>query len=406
MDMVLSAPKVLTGAGEWIPDGAVRVRDGLIAAVGDRASVIADAPGSVARFGFPRCTILPGLIDAHVHLAFDTGPEAQATAANTPDAVLGMRMAGRARRLLAAGVTTVRDLGDRDGLAIRLRDEIAEGTVAGPRIVAAGTPITITGGHCWQLGGEADGEVALRRAVRRLVRDGADLVKVMVTGGGITPDGPPPWRTQFTERELAVVVAEAARFGCPVAAHAHGVEGIELAVRAGVHSVEHASWLTEAGGRDLRLDVVADLAARGVWVCPTVSARWRSSRERLGAAEFEAYLDRLRTMRAHGVRMIAGTDAGVLGAPFESFVDGLEGFREAGFPVQEIIEMATARAAEALGIGDSTGRIATGMAADLLVVEGDPLAEISDLREVRMVIAAGRAYRPDPQADHDGVMPL
>ncbi|MGW6873538.1 amidohydrolase family protein [Streptomyces xanthophaeus] len=250
--------------GRETADGAVLVDKGVIAAAGPRAAVEAQAGPDVPRLAFPEGTLLPGL-DTHVHLALDAGPDPVETLRAATDTELYPGMAERAPRLLGTGVTTVRDLGDRGGLAVRLREEIAAGLLPGPRVLAAGTPLTGPGGHCWFLGGEVEGPDAIRAAVRRNAESGVDLIKVMATGGGITKGGPPVWQAQFTTQELRLVAEEAQRFGLPVAAHAHGTEGIEAAVAAGVDTIEHCTWMSR-DGFDVREDLVAeiiDLATTG-----------------------------------------------------------------------------------------------------------------------------------------------
>jgi imidazolonepropionase-like amidohydrolase len=159
-----------------------------------------------------------------------------------------MLMLHSARQLLGVGVTTARDLGGRGYLAVAVRDAIAAGLARGPRLVVAAAPVTVTGGHCWFMGGEADSEDDLRRVVRTHHKHGADLIKVMSTGGFMT-EGSAPWYAQFTTAQLAVIVEEAARVDKPVAAHAHGIEGIRRAVEAGVTTIEHCSFVTETNER-------------------------------------------------------------------------------------------------------------------------------------------------------------
>ncbi|KOU33390.1 amidohydrolase family protein [Streptomyces sp. WM6368] len=394
---------MVTGpGGEVVPDGAVLYDGGLIAAAGPRAEVEAQAGPDVPRLAFPEGTLLPGLIDAHVHLALDAGPDPVAGLQAAGDAELYAGMADRAGRLLATGVTTARDLGDRGGLAVRLRDEIAAGRVPGPRLLSAGTPLTAVGGHCWFMGGEVEGIGAIREAVRRNAAAGVDLIKVMATGGGITKGGPAVWQAQFTEEELSVVVAEARSLGLPVAAHAHGTEGIAAAVAAGVDTIEHCTWMGRAGF-DVREDLVDAIAAGGIAVCPAASPDWRGFAQRFGPERAEEMFGRLRWMAERGVRLLPGTDAGVPHAVFDGFVSSLEFFEHIGLAPAEIVDLATSGAARALGIDGDTGRLAAGFRADLLVVDGDPLTDLAALRAVRLVVAGGRPAGPslaDPADRH------
>ncbi|WTQ62232.1 amidohydrolase family protein [Streptomyces sp. NBC_00158] len=380
--------------GRAVPDGAVLVQGAVITASGPRAEVEALAGPEARRLAFPDGTLLPGLVDAHVHLALDAGPDPVAALLAASDTELYAAMAARAEQLLATGVTTVRDLGDRGGLAVRLREEIAAGRLRGPRVLAAGTPLTAPGGHCWFFGGEVEGEDAIREAVRRNAASGADLIKVMATGGGITKGGPPTWQSQFTEPELRAVVEEARRAGLPVAAHAHGTDGIAAAVAAGVDTIEHCTW-TARHGFDVREDLVAAMAARAIAVCPAASPDWEGFAERFGTHRAEEMFRRIGRMARSGVRLLPGTDAGVPRAVFDGFVSSLEFFEHIGMTPPEIIDAATAGAADALNLTHDTGRLTPGHRADLLVVDGDPLTDLNSLRTVRLVLAAGPALHPD-----------
>ncbi|MEV6023607.1 amidohydrolase family protein [Streptomyces sp. NPDC052036] len=286
----------------------------------------------------------------------------------------------------------MRDLGDRDGLVRRLRDTIARGAVPGPRILSAMTPLTSPGGHCWFFGGEVEGERALRDLVRRNADAGADVIKVMATGGGMTKGGPAVWQAQFGTDELRIIVKEAGRAGLPVAVHAHGTEGIEAAVTAGVNTIEHCTWMAADGGFDLREDLAESIKARGIQVCTATSPNWRGFAERVGQERAHELFASMRWMAELGLPMIAGTDAGVTRAVFNGFVNSLEFYAYLGIPHAKIIDMATTDAARALGIASETGRIKEGYRADILVVDGDPLKELNALRNVRYVMAAGRPF--------------
>jgi imidazolonepropionase-like amidohydrolase len=300
-------------------------------------------------------------------------------------------MLRNARHLLGVGVTTARDLGGRSYLSVVVRDAVAAGLTRGPRLVVAGPPVTVTGGHCWFMGGEADSEDDLRRMVRTHHKHGADLIKVMATGGFMTR-GSAPWYAQFSAAQLAVIVAEAGRVDMPVAAHAHGVEGIRRAVEAGVTTIEHCSWVTETNERFFDERVAAEIAGRDIVVCPTISANAPYIAELVGLTVGE-YVRRMFQM---GVRMIAGTDAGIDNNPHHQYAGGLAALVTLlGFSPAEVIAMATTSAAAVLGLGAVTGRLAAGYEADLIVVDGDPLADITALGRLRRVVARGRDYVPD-----------
>ncbi|MBV9024168.1 MAG: amidohydrolase family protein [Streptomycetaceae bacterium] len=395
--MLITAGRVLVGSGRYLDDGAVLINGDSITAVGPRAQIVEQAGSDVAPLAFPEATVVPGLIDAHVHLIFDAGADPVATLQELSDGALLQSMRRRAEQLLGSGVTTVRDLGDRNGLALRLDAEIANGSTPGPRIVAAGTPATPPGGHCYFLGGEVSGEAEVRDLVRRNLTAGATVIKVMATGGGLTKDGPKSWQSQFTLEELQALVDEAHQAGVPVAAHAHGADGITAAVDAGVDTIEHCTWMT-SDGFDLRRDVLKRIIDQGIAVCPGVSPHWRMLPRVFGEEQAAVMFALVRQMAEAGAKIIAGTDAGVQRAGFDGLVPALSFYAHLGLANAKIIDMATADAASALGLGETTGRIAPGFRADLLVIDGDPLEDLDALKAVRMVVAAGLRHEPSETA--------
>ncbi|MEU8887277.1 amidohydrolase family protein [Streptomyces sp. NPDC048442] len=392
--MLITAGRILTEAtGEYLTDGAVLVKGDSIVAVGPRKELEDLAPEGTPHLDFPESTLLPGLIDCHVHLVFDGSADPTAALQQAQDDDLFADMAVRAEQLLGTGVTTARDLGDRNGLAVRLGAAIAEGVVHGPRIVSAGTPVTPKGGHCWFLGGEAEGEAEVRALVQRNAANGATAIKAMVTGGGLTKGGAASWENQFSAEELTALVDEAHKAGLPVAAHAHGTDGIAAAVAAGVDSIEHCTWMTETGF-ELRKEVLDEILAKGIHVCPAVSQHWQMLPRVFGQERADAMFGLIREMADAGVKLVAGTDAGVQRAGFGGLISSLAFYAHLGLPNSRIIDMATAEAARALGLGDQTGRLVPSYKADLLIVDGDPLEDLGALSSVRTVIAAGKRYQP------------
>ncbi|MFD6468969.1 amidohydrolase family protein [Streptomyces goshikiensis] len=392
MQTLVTGKRVLVASGRYLEDGAVLIEGDSISAVGPREEIEQQAGADATRFAFDG-TVLPGLIDAHVHLLFDGSPD-PVQALESTDEVLFEEMRRRAGLLLDSGVTTARDLGDRNGLALRLAAAISEGSTQGPRIVSAGTPATTMGGHCHFLGGEVSGEGQVRDLVRRNLAAGAGVIKAMVTGGGLTKGGPASHESQFTADELAALVDEAHKAGVPVAAHAHGTDGIAAAVAAGVDTIEHCTWMTD-NGLDLRQDVLQEIIDRGTFVCPAVSPHWQMLPRIFGEERATAMFDLVRQMADAGVRLVAGTDAGVQRAGFDGLVPALGFYSHLGLANSSIIDMATGEAAAALGLGSVTGRIAPGFSADLLLVDGDPLADLSALKDIKAVFASGRRHQPD-----------
>jgi imidazolonepropionase-like amidohydrolase len=388
MSEVLTAPRVITG-DQSVTDGAVVIGDQSLDWVGPADALPAEYE-ALPRTDYPGSTIMPGLIDSHVHLGFDGGPNPAARMRSETDEQQLVLMLHSARDLLGVGVTTARDLGARAYLDVVVRDAIAAGLARGPRMVVAARPITVTGGHCWFMGGEADSDDELRRMVRTHHKRGADLIKVMSTGGFMTT-GSAPWYAQFTRAQLAVIVEEASRVDKPVAAHAHGIEGIHRAVEAGVTTLEHCSFVTETNERRFDEPLAAMIAERGIFVCPTINVNAPYVAELTGIVVGE----HLKAMHEMGVRLIAGTDAGIDNTPHHQYVGGLEYLVTLGFRPADVLAMATTEAAAALGVDAITGRLAAGFDADLIVVDGDPSADIAAIGQLQRVITRGRDYLPD-----------
>ncbi|SDD34709.1 amidohydrolase family protein [Actinokineospora iranica] len=380
-----TARQVLTGDGAVIDDGAVLVEHGGITAVGPRAGLSAPGARVVAWSG----TLLPGLIDAHVHLGLDAGPDPLARVLRERPNRQLLLMARNARELLSAGVTTARDLGSLGLLATDLRDAVAAGTLRGPRLLVANRPLTRPRGHCWHFGGGSATPDDLLRLIRTQDAAGTDVVKVMVTGGNSTP-GSRSWQTQFSRADLSLIVAEARRLGRPVAAHAHGADGIRLAVECGVDTLEHCTWQTESGFDGYSAALADQIARAGIAVCATFNPRLAAHPE-FAERRRQVVTD----MRERGVRFISGTDAGVAGTPHRDHAAALLAMAGYGFTPAEVIRAATADAATALGVGDRTGSLAPGKDADLLLVDADPLTDLTALRDPALVVTRGVEFHPD-----------
>ena len=393
MRLYRAAALLTSASAEIIRDGGVLVDGQQIVAAGPAAALAAHAlassagPAEVVDLG--DLTLLPGLIDVHVHLGFDGGPAPVARMKSETDAELLVLMLHSARALLRAGVTTARELGARSFLDVVVRDAITSGLADGPRLLTAARPLTPTGGHCWFMGGECDNADDLRRMVRLHHKMGADLIKVMSTGGFMTA-GSAPWYAQFSEPELRAVTQEAHRLGKRVAAHAHGTEGIARAVAAGVDSIEHCSFAGLDGQYGAGFDpAVADqMAEAGIYAGPTMNIRTLERFEQFGAARTKI----ISALYAHGVQIVLGTDAGINNCPHDAFGGGVEALAKSGLPVREALAAATDRAARALGIEDRAGSLEAGKDADVIAVRGDPLTDLSALRRVELVVARGREY--------------
>ncbi|MFI5778882.1 amidohydrolase family protein [Nocardia sp. NPDC051570] len=332
-------------------------------------------------------TLLPGLVDAHTHLAFDpSGNPVEQLQGDSDEVVLG-RMRRHARQALRGGVTTVRDLGDRGYLSLIVRSECASQLQAGPEILASGPPITTHRGHCWFLGGEAAGVAGVRAAVAERLARGVDVVKVMATGGGVTP-GSSPHLSQYSVDELRVVVTAAHEAGTWVTAHAHGGEGIAAAVAVGVDGIEHGTFLTAAGAEPDWATVSA-MAEAGVFVGVTAARMPDGAPPSPQVLEARGCLPR---MYREGVRLVCSSDAGVVASkPHDCLPHGVAEFAAfAELSCAPALAAVTSVAAQSCGVGDRKGRIAAGYDADLVAVGGDLCHDLTALSDVRAVYRSGK----------------
>jgi imidazolonepropionase-like amidohydrolase len=328
-------------------------------------------------------TLLPGLFDTHVHLVSDAGPGSLERAGTMSDDEVDSVIAQSLRQQAAAGVTTVRDLGDTRYRTLLFRDRHEAGV---PRIVTAGPPLTVPDGHCHYLGGCVDGPDAIRAAVRDHADHGVDVIKVMASGGMLTT-GTDVFGVQFDSSDLRLLVGEVHAHGLEVLAHAHSLAGIVHALDAGVDGIEHFTGLTEHG-IDVPDDVLARLAASGVTVDMTLGfdrevmaamtgppPRIVESLQRVGLDFASAYAARLavaRRVRAHGIRVVTGIDGGASPPKRHGLIAvAVADLTTAGFPIDEALATATSVAAAACGLSGVTGSLSPGLAADLLVVDGD-----------------------------------
>lgn len=335
-------------------------------------------------------TVVPGLIDAHVHMVLDPALRGLDAQLAEPAEATREKMRQRAAAMVRAGITTARDLGGGAWLELELRDRIEAGEIVGPRLLCAGQPITSVGGHCHFWGGEAGTLADAQAIIERQRQHGVDLIKVMATGGMQTP-GSQPKDAQFDQATMSAIVAAANAHGYPVAAHCHGTPGIRNAAHAGVRSIEHCSWIGGDGKRGaFDPQTALEIARRGIWISPTVNAGWG----RFGPDFVAAVTANFRAMKAHGCALIASTDAGIPNVYHEDLAKALPVFaRLAELSPVETLRSATSDCARALGLGDATGVLREGASADLLFVRGDPLADLGALLDPALVVARGREHR-------------
>ena len=350
-------------------------------------SQLPEAHAALPVHHFGDAAIMPGLIDAHIHLEFDPAHPLHSQPSLSSDE-LTRRMQVRAASMVAHGITTARDLGGKGG-ALALRALIQQRACIGPRLLCAGQPLTKVRGHCHQWGGEVSGEAAIRDVVARQLKSRVDVVKVMATGGVRTP-GTNPAEAVFSQRELEVVVQAAG--GAPVAAHAHGVQGIQAAAQAGVSTIEHCSWVNRHGQWGCFEPAAVELiASRGIFVCPTVHAGWARN-DGLRSAMAPA----LRACHRAGVRLVASSDAGAIpNLLHHQLADALPVLAGcAKMSNADALRCATSVAAQACGVEHVTGSVCEGMDADLLVVPGSPLVTLDAIRQPLAVLCRGAIVQP------------
>lgn len=375
--IALRGGQIWDGIGDGSSDATVVFDGEHVGAVG------ADA-GASESLDVSGLTVIPGLIDAHAHLCFNAASDWRGVFDGDSPGRMLLRMAAHGRAMLEAGITTVRDLGAPTQIALDLRQAFADGLASGPHLLVSGAPITTTGGHCWFMGGEADGEVELRKAVRERRKAGVDCIKIMASGGNMTRHTN-TFAPQYSVDELRAVVHECERLRIPLTAHAHGTEGIRAAVEAGVPMIEHCSF-SRPGGIDLDELLMARMAEQSTIVSPTVSVGYRNwpddgLRQRRGEV--------LRAMLNRGVQLVMSTDCGIPGVPHSALAGGMSVLSElAACSPLETLRLATSTSAAVLGLKDR-GTLEPGKLADAVVVDGDPTRNLGALERVRYVFKSG-----------------
>jgi len=388
-------------SGKMLADQTILIEDGKITSIG--ASAEAKIPSDAVRIELPDATVLPGLIDAHTHLTMNPQFGYETLAISVPrEALIGAK---NARLTLMAGFTTVRNVGASGFSDVALRDAINAGDVPGPRMLASGPALGITGGHCdnnmlpseyHAVGdGVADGIAAVQHKVRENIKYGANLIKVCATGGVLSL-GDNPQHSQYTLEEMKAIVADAHRLGRKVAAHAHGAEGIKWAAEAGVDSIEHGSYIDDAG--------IAAMKEHGTYLVPTLYlGDWmieNAAVTHLPApllAKAQEVLPAARKNIAHafaaGVKVAFGTDAavyphGLNGRQFDVMV-------KLGLTPLQAIQAGTVNAADLLGWSGKVGTLESGAWGDIVAVDGDPLKDVTTLERVKFVMKGGEVIKND-----------
>jgi imidazolonepropionase-like amidohydrolase len=393
MTIAIHHVRLIDGTGAVQDCATLLVRGTKILAAGSSNEV--RIPKGAVRIDGRGFSVIPGLIDCHVHLCLGGEPDVVGTLEAEQPSYTLLKSATHAKATIDAGFTTVRDVGSRDHSIFTLKQAIESGLMPGPRIVGAGRVICMIGGHARFIGQEVEGTEQVRQAVAEQVAGGAGVIKIIASGGVLTP-GTSPDEAQMTMEELAAAVDAAQQAGKQVAAHAHGAAGMKNAIRAGVRSIEHATLLDDESGTLMK--------RHGVYMVPTLSALATTASCRPGCGIPDSALAKAKSMTkrhqasfkaAHqnGIAIAMGTDAGT---PFNYHGDNaqeLERMVAFGMTPMEAIVASTATAAQLIGIQDLVGTLTKGMDADLVVLKGNPLRRIEMLRDrdkIEGVMKAGK----------------
>ena len=408
---VIRAKALLDGTdAPPVPNAVVVVQGGRIVAAGPEEAVDVPRGPDVRELDCRDGYLLPGLIDAHTHLMFGAGERSyEQVIENDSDEVMLLRAARNAHVHLSVGVTALRDCGARNQITFDLRRGARQGLVLAPRLLLSGRPVTMTGGHFWWCNQEADGVDGVRKAVRELVRDGADFIKIMASGGGTA--GTDNRLPSYSVDELRAIIDEAHGLGKLTTAHCLATQSIVNALDAGVDAIEHAGFIEPDGSYLFDPHVAERIAQQGVMISPTVQTGYRG-REKLlalreqGQALTPAQERRLESVHAKcesqvefvgrlwsewNVPIVAGTDA------IQTFGDyclGLELQVQAGMSPADVVRSATSVAARAVGLDHLVGTVEPGKEADLIVVDSDPHEDIRALRSMRLVMQKGALIPP------------
>ena len=388
---------------------AVVVEEGRILRVSSQNEVAFPEGTQPEVLDFGTATILPGLVDCHTHTNMPGNGQSVDEVDGEIDDVHLMQAVANARLAIESGVTTMRENGGWNRAPFSLNEGIRRGIVPGPRIVNCGHPVTMTGGHCWMMGSQADGVDGVRKEVRRLIHLGADYIKVMTSGGSTV--GTRPDRASYSLEELTALVDEAHLQDRLVGAHAHAIQSIVNCLDSGLDMIIHCSFHQLDGSIRFEPALGERIAASGVWVNPTLYVtrsrilRLEAKKEQQGLSpaeqttlDYERYrtqerLEVCRQLTSAGARMIGGSDCGFGAYPFGQFHKELGTMMEMDLSANDALLAGTRNAAEALGRLDQVGTVEPGKFADLLVVDGDPSSDINDLTRVVAVFKGGDRMR-------------
>ena len=399
MKYIIQSDRLIDGSGS-IPaqNGAIVIENDKISKICATSELTEADKNQAEIISVPGGSILPGFIEMHSHIHCSSQTDAYEHITTESNETFLLRGTQAVRSALSSGVTTMRDLGSRNEVVFPLREGITNGIIPGPRLLVAGTPITTTGGHCNMFGTEANTSEEVVKAIRQQFKLGADCIKIMSTGGGFTP-GTNVRAPKYSTDILKKAVNDAERLGLKVAAHCHAAEGVKNCVEAGIHNLIHCSWLASNPSElyDYDRDVADQIAEKGIYVDPTLALshlnklRGRAIRPDSGAMrDPEKRFEILRDMWDRGVKFVTGMDSGMTNAHFDDFAYIPEVMvNNMYISPLEAITCATKTSAECLGMEDEIGTLEAGKSADVIVVNGNPLEDITKLHDVNTIISQG-----------------
>ncbi|MBM3948510.1 MAG: amidohydrolase family protein [SAR202 cluster bacterium] len=405
--LLINAGRLIDGRAKTaIPNGAVLIQGSKVVAAGRASAVRAPDGAAVDTIEYPGMTVMPGMVDCHTHHnGFGDGRPGDFVA-DVPDEVLALQSARNARASLFTGVTTIRENGPKAYTMLRLRESVNAGLAVGPRMVLCGWPVSIIGGHMWYFGGQTTGPTEVRAMVRRLVKEGADYIKVTATGG--TTKTSYPLLPSFNVDELKAVADTAHGLGKLTAAHCTATQGIVNALDGGIDMIIHCTF-RDADGKDrFREDIAERIGKQGTYVNPTLqvlrSTVWALERKKQERAltpneqarldffqrNFDRRMEDCRRLVGMGLKVITGSDSSWTDYQLGNTVYEVECLTDVGFSPMRAVQSVTADAAVALGVDRIVGTLEPGKEADVIVVDGDPSRDVRALWNVREVFLAGK----------------
>ena len=403
---LINAGKLIDGKTEKVfHNYSVLVEGAIIREVGPTDQLKSKIGNDVLQHDYTSNTVVPGLIDCHVHLTMPGDGTPLEEAMDIPDEVITMRAAYNARQALKAGTTTLREMGAKNRSTFILRESIQKNIAVGPRLLLSGRPITVTGGHMWMMGSQADGPNGVRREVRKLIKEGADFIKLVTTGGATI--GTVPYKVSYTLQELEAGVDEAHRHGRQAAIHVLSKQGVINAIKAGADLLVHCMFRSNDGTAAYDEKLANEIASSKIPVNPTLHVLrhrvWRlaekakngslteEEKELLNEEQrtLEMRLDMIKRLHQLGVKLLPGSDTAWYWYPVGKYVAELDALVHAGLKPIETLMLATLETAKAIGEASKIGSIEPGKLADLVVVDGDPSIDINALWNVRHVFQGG-----------------